>query len=72
MTRYLADGARYSDTAYAFCPRHPDRTERQLLLVRAAVGEAHVRAVVSAPLLCKRVKQRRCVRKVRYCYAGAV
>ena len=41
---YLADQARYSDgdadRSYAFCPRHPDRTERQLLLVRAAVGEA--------------------------------
>lgn len=41
---YLAEKASYShgdkDRSYAFHPRHPDRSETQLLLVRAAVGEA--------------------------------
>ena len=50
---YLADQARYSDgdggRSYAFYPRYPDRAERQLLLVRAAVGEAHDYGGVTYP-----------------------
>ena len=41
MNRYVLL-IRYSDgtatRSYAHCPNHPDRTVRQLLLVRAAVG----------------------------------